>query len=73
METKKPKTRKKTKYIFSYEIAKIKRQNLFFSVTYCEAGSLETYTDVLRWSEIKKPSKNIVVLKMEVLKKKTRF
>lgn len=69
METKKPKTRKKTKYIFNYEIAKIKRQNLFFSVTYCETGSIETYTDLLRWSEIYKPqSNNIEIIKMVVLK-----
>lgn len=63
------KRKTKLKYIFSYEIAKIKRQNLFFSITYCEAGSLETYIELLRWSEIEKPkSKDLEIQKMEVFK-----
>lgn len=69
MKTKSRKRKIKPKYIFSYEIAKIKRQNLFFSVSYCEAGSLETYTELLRWSEIEKPkSKDLEIQKMEVFK-----
>ncbi len=63
------KRKTKPKYIFSYEIAKIKRQNLFFSITYCEAGSLENYIELLRWSEIEKPkSKDLEIQKMEVFK-----
>ena len=69
MKTKSRKRKINPKYIFNYEIAKIKRQNLFFSVTYCEAGSLETYTELLRWSEIQKPkSKDLEIQKMEVFK-----
>lgn len=69
MNKKKPKIRKKTKFVFNYRIDEIKKQNLFFAVTYCETGSVETYTDILRWSEIEKPkTKDIEVLKMLVLK-----
>lgn len=68
MKRKKPKT--KPKYIFSYKIADIKKQKLSFAVTYVESENLETYTDLLLWSEIEKPkSENIQILKMEVFKK----
>lgn len=69
MIQKKRKRKTKEKYIFSYEIEKIKRQNLFFSITYCEAGKVETYSDLLRWSEIRKPTEtDLEIKKMEVFK-----
>lgn len=61
--------KKKPKFIFNYKISEIKRQNLYFAVTYKKTGSTETYTDVLRWSEINKPTPEIEVLKMEILKR----
>lgn len=69
MNKKSPKIRKKPKFAINYRIAEIKKQNLFFVVTYCEAGNREIYTDILHWSEIEKPkTKDIEVLKMLVLK-----
>lgn len=64
--------RKKPKFTFNYKISEIKRQNLFFAITYKKAGTLETYTDILRWSEIEKPKSEIEVLKMEILKKEIK-
>lgn len=61
--------RKKTKFVFNFKISEIKRQNLHFAVTYKEAGAIEIYKDVLRWSEINKPTPEIEVLKMEILKR----
>lgn len=69
MNKKSPKIRNKKKFVFNYTIAEIKKQNLFFAVTYCEKESPETYTENLRWSEIFKPQpcsievKNMVVIK----------
>lgn len=64
--------RKKTKFIFNYKVSEIKRQNLFFAVTYKKTGNSETYKDVLRWSEINKPAPEIEVLKMDILKREKK-
>lgn len=70
MKIKSRKIKTKPKYIFSYEVDKIKRQNLYFSVTYSENENAETYTDFLRWSELKKPKTNeIKILQIEVFKR----
>ncbi len=69
MNKKSPKIRKPTKFVFNYRIAEIKKQNLFFAVTYCEKESPEAYTENLRWSEIFKPQhEQIEIIKMLVLK-----
>lgn len=69
MNKKSPKIRKKNKFVFNYTIAEIKKQNLFFAVTYCEKGSPETYSETLRWSEIFKPKPcSIEVVNMVVIK-----
>ena len=73
MTKKEPKIRKKTKFVFNYKIAEIKKQNLFFAVVYCEKGNRETYTENLRWSEIFKPQPgNIEIIKMLVIKNGTK-
>lgn len=67
MIQKNQKRKTKPKYIFTYEIAKIKWQNLFFSITYCETRCSGIYTDVLRWSEIEK-QKDLEIKNIEVFK-----
>lgn len=57
-------------FIFRKEISEIKKENLFFSITYKETGSTEKYTDTLQWCEISEPPKNTIeVLKIDILKK----
>lgn len=56
------------KYMSIYNLVKIKKRNLDFSVTYSENGSTENYTEILNWSEIEKPKdENIEVIKIVIL------
>lgn len=58
-------------FIFSYDIAEIKKQNLFFDIIYSEAGKTETYKELLRWSEIEKPNfETLEIKKIQILKNK---
>lgn len=66
----KKKTEKKTKFIFNYKINEIKKQNLFFAITYFQIGDNAQFTDLLHWSEITNVNyKELKVLRIDILKK----
>ena len=70
MIKKKQKRKRIEKYIFNFDISKIRKQDLSFAVTYSETGSRETYTDILHNSEIEKPNgNNIQVQKIHIIYK----
>lgn len=67
MIKKKPKRKRIEKYIFSFDILQIQKQDLSFAVIYAGTGSRETYTDILHYSELEKPHGKYKIRKIYII------
>lgn len=55
MIKKKPKRPRIAPFLFTFCYTEIKKQDLFFAVSYSEPGTPGNYTDILHFSEVQKP------------------